>query len=134
MIRIRSPWLVAAFLAGFLAVGLPYWQIPYNKVNLPDAVMGLGLLVIVAASAVARAGGRIPIFKTTLVVGAAVPAAVFARVIVEGMKDPTSHNLWPFEVVIALVVGLGASVIGTLLGSALLLFPGKDSTMNADDQ
>jgi hypothetical protein len=134
MIRIRSPWLVAAFLAGFLAVGLPYWQIPYNKVNLPDAVMGLGLLVIVAASAVARAGGRIPIFKTTLVVGAAVPAAVFARVIVEGMKDPTSHNLWPFEVVIALVVGLGASVIGTLLGSVLLLFPGKDSTMNADDQ
>ncbi len=117
----RSPWLLGAFLVGFLAVGLPYWQIPYAKANLPDSLIGFGLVIVVAAAAICRVRGKTPLLKTILVVGAAVPAAVFARVIVEGIKDPTSHNLWPFEVVIALFLGLGASAIGTLLGSLPLL-------------
>lgn len=114
---IRSPWLLGAFFVGFLAVGLPYWQIPYSKLNLPNALMEFGLVVVVAAAAICRAIGKTPLLKTILVVGAAAPAAVFARVIAEGIKDPTSHNLWPFEVVIGLFLGLCASAIGALLGS-----------------
>src|SRR5688500_11230611 len=30
-----------------------------------------------------------------------VPVAVLARVVVDAAKDPTSHNLWPLEFIIA---------------------------------
>lgn len=32
--------------AVFFAIGVPYWQIPYNKVNLPDALPGSMVLRI----------------------------------------------------------------------------------------
>ena len=57
-----------------------------------------------------------------LIPAASVPAAVLARVAVETTLDPTSHNLWPFELVIAGFVGgfcaglgmLGGLVVGRL--------------------
>jgi ABC-type branched-subunit amino acid transport system permease subunit len=49
---------------------------------------------------------------------------VLARVIVDVVRDPTSHNLWPFEIVIAVLVGAAAAVAGALLGS-LLLWAGR---------
>jgi hypothetical protein len=53
-------------------------------------------------------------------IGSAVPAVVMARVVVDGLRDSTSHNLWPLEVVIATFVGGAAALIGVLLGSAVL--------------
>jgi ABC-type branched-subunit amino acid transport system permease subunit len=52
--------------------------------------------------------------------GAAVPAVVTLRVQVDVMRDSTSHNLWPFEVVIAVFVGGVAALAGTLLGTLAL--------------
>jgi len=74
----RSTWLFIAFFAGFLAVGLPYWQIPYAQVSLPDTLIGFGLLVVIAVAAISRLKGRTPKFQTIVVVGMAVPSAVFA--------------------------------------------------------
>jgi hypothetical protein len=52
-----------------------------------------------------------------------VIAVVVARVVVEGVQDPTSHNLWPFEVIIALMVGFacafGGAVAGRLIAGLL---------------
>jgi ABC-type branched-subunit amino acid transport system permease subunit len=39
---------------------------------------------------------------------------------VEGVQDPTSHNLWPFEFIIAVFVGGGAALAGALIGSIVL--------------
>jgi len=114
--------LVAAFVAGFFGVGYPYWQIPYNKVSLPNTLYGLGLVVVGIAAAAARALGKARFLAVIFVVGAAVPAAVLARVAMETTKDPTSHNLWPFEVVIAAIVGLVCSLGGALVGSLPALF------------
>jgi hypothetical protein len=49
-------------------------------------------------------------------IAAAVPAAVVAfvvlRIVIDTARDPTSHNLWPFEI---LMVGTGALLaIGVL--------------------
>ena len=57
----------------------------------------------------------------TLAIGAAVPAAVWARVVVETAKDPTSHNLWPFEIAIAMVVGMACALIGAIAGGVIEL-------------
>ncbi len=113
----RPGWLAAAFLSSFLAVGLPHWQIPYAQVSLPSTLLQPGLLLVVLAAFLLRSRGAATSWQVTALLGAAVPAAVLARVIVDGLEDPTSHNLWPFEVVIALFVGLPCALFGALAGN-----------------
>ena len=115
-------WLAAAFAIGFFAVGLPYRQIPYAKVSLPSTLYGTGLVVVAVGAAAARAFGKARFLMVFFIVGAAVPLAVLARVAVETNKDPTSHNLWPFEFIIATAVGALCSSAGALLGSLPALF------------
>jgi hypothetical protein len=116
-----SPFKFTAFLACFLAVGMPYWLIPYREVNLPDALYAPGLAVVALAALVLRQRGAATFRSAVLVSAGAVPAAVFARVLVEGALDPTSHNLWPFEILIGAVLGsacaAGGALIGLLLGA-----------------
>ena len=112
-------WLIAAFLVSFFAVGFPYWQIPYAKVSLPSTLYGTGLLVVGVLAAAARAFGKARILAVIIAAGAAVPAPILARVAVDTAKDPTSHNLWPFELIIAAVVGVFCSSAGALVGSLL---------------
>lgn len=110
-------WLVLAFFVSFVVVGLPYWQIPYAKVSLPDALFGPGLLLVAIIAAGVRAFGKAHFLLASLIVGAAVPAVVLLRVAVETIKDSTSHNLWPIEIVIAGMVGAACSLAGSLIGS-----------------
>ena len=99
-VKPRARGLLWSFLVGFLVVGVPYWRIPYNKAT-SAAVMGGAILI------------------------GAVPAAVMARVVVDTTRDPTSHNLWPFELVIAFLVGLAGTVPGALIGSVFRRMLGK---------
>ena len=115
-------WLAAAFVIAFFAIGVPYWQIAYSKVALPDTLYGAGLLAVGILAAAARAFSKARLVTVIFVVGAAVPAAVLARVAVETASDPTSHNLWPLELVIATVVGIVSSSAGALVGSLPLFF------------
>lgn len=109
-------WLSIAFLLSFLAVGVPYWLIPYNKVNLPNALMEPGLFLVVCAPLVLRACSVSTFWRTLTIVGAAVPAVVITRVVWDGLKDPSSHNLWPVEVIIALILGFACALGGAVVG------------------
>ena len=53
-----------------------------------------------------------PLMRTIVGVGASAPAAVAVRVFVEIILDPTSHNLWPFEIVIAAATGFACAAAG----------------------
>jgi hypothetical protein len=128
--RLKQSGLPIAFVTSFLAVGVPYWLIPYGKLNLPDALIAPGLLVVGLAASALRSCAAAPFWKITCIVAAAVPAAVFARVIVDGAKDPTSHNLWPLEIIIALPIGFGCALAGTLAG----MLVAKAFTRGGDDQ
>ncbi|MEO6307256.1 MAG: hypothetical protein ABIO96_14220 [Nitrospiraceae bacterium] len=110
-------WLVAAFVISFFLMGVPYWQIPYAKVSLPNSLYGMGLLVVGVLAAAARAFGKARLLAVVLAVGAAVPAPILARSAVDTAKDPTSHNLWPFEFIIAAMIGALCSSAGALVGS-----------------
>ena len=115
-------WLIAAFMISFFTVGIPYWQIPYAKVALPNTLYGVGLLAVGVLAAAVRALGKARLLAVILAVGAAVPGPVLARVVVDTSNDPTSHNLWPFELIIAAVLGALCSSAGALVGSLLALF------------
>ena len=111
-----SSWTGIA--ASFFAVGIPYWLTPYDKLNLPSGLMGPGLLVVAITALVLRSARNVSCWRATWLVGLAVPMAVMARVIVDAVRDPTSHNLWPLELIIALVVGFGCALPGAIVGSA----------------
>lgn len=108
--------LIYAFAASFFATGIPYWLIPYNQVNLPDALIAPGLIVVCFAALLMCLLDVVPFWKVTAVISATVPAVVIVRVIVEGVADPTSHNLWPFEVIIAIFVGFLCTLPGAAVG------------------
>ena len=115
----RMAVCIIAFLGTFVVVGIPYWKIPYSEVSLPGSLAGLGLLLAFVVAAAVRFAFHVPFSKAWVAVGIAVPAAVLARVEFETWRDPTTHNLWPFEVVYAAVVGFSVALGGVLLGSLL---------------
>lgn len=117
-----KPWL-AWFSAAFFTVGIPWWTAPYNHFTLSHPLAILGCLAFVCIAAWVAGWTPLGLGRGGLVVGGAVPCAVLARVVVETMKDPTSHSLWPFEVVFAGVLGFGlayaAGLVGLLAGKVL---------------
>jgi hypothetical protein len=112
----RKAALPIAFVVNFLVIGIPYWLIPYRMVELPDSLVAPGLFLLGFSALALSAGGVSSLWKIAGIMGASMPAAVLARVAVDCARDPTSHNLWPFEIVIALSVGLAAAATGTLIG------------------
>ena len=125
MTRSSPAWLLIAFLVALIGVGFRYWQIPYPQVSLPDSLYGPGLVAVGVVAVMARAFGLARFWKVWLVIAASVPLAVLVRVIVETGRDPTSHDLWPFEIAVAAGLGLACALAGTLLGSLFLLRSSK---------
>ena len=104
---------VITVLAGILACGLPLWPIAYKDVSIGSnpstrVWFALGALAGFVGGWLLKPKLRRPILAVTF--GFAL--AVCGRVEVETSRDPTSHNLWPFEVVIAAFYGCVASSIG----------------------
>jgi hypothetical protein len=114
-----SIWWVVAFAAAFFAVGAPYWRVPYQDVELPITILTPELLVLTVAAALLRLLGRVHFIIATTVAALGAPAAVMARVVVDTAQDPTSHNLWPFEVVAAWMVGVFAAAVGAVIASII---------------
>lgn len=119
MKRIGSLRLPLSMTASFLAVGIPYWLIPYNKASLPGSLLTPGLAVVVLFAMLLRMHAAASFWRATSMIGLSACTAVMARVLVDVARDPTSHNLWPFEVVIALLVGLPCAAAGAVVGGLI---------------
>src|ERR1700727_246012 len=98
----RVYWTVGGFAFAFFAVGIPWWSIPYNESwsGLETFLFWLGMLAVTIAAAFARVFGQAGFYLTIPFIGASLPSAILARVIVDTVRNPTTHNLWPFEIVI----------------------------------
>lgn len=124
---VRTRWIPAfGFSVSALAVGVPYFLIPYRELNLPGALYGPGLCVLVATAALTLGCGATTFWKNVAIIGAAVPAIILLRVAVETVADPTSHNLWPFEVIIGSIVSALCAFIGSLMGWIMSKLRGRD--------
>ncbi|HEV8200050.1 MAG TPA: hypothetical protein VGS03_08520 [Candidatus Polarisedimenticolia bacterium] len=102
--------------AAFLGCGLMLWPIPYRQVSLPGNPSPSLLFLLGGGVAFVAAFLVRPTFPAALMtVPVGYALAVVARVAVETWRDPTSHNLWPFEVVIMGGIGFLASLIGVTI-------------------
>lgn len=100
-------------------IGLSYWQIPYTKIALPNALFGYGVIVAFFASVLIRKNKDVTFLSTIAVCGSAFPAVVLVRVIYDGVIDTSSHNLWPFEIIIATIFGIIVSAPGATIGGVI---------------
>ncbi len=89
---------------------------PYQKVNLRDTLIAPGMLLVVLTPFLLRVFRMADFWEAAMVMAAVMPAVVMLRVTVDVQKDPTSHNLWPFEIVIAGILGLACALAGTVAG------------------
>lgn len=103
-----------------VVIGLRYWPIPYAQASLPSSLYGIGLWLVAAAALVLRLAGVARSWKIALVVGSAPAAAVLMRVVRDTVGDPTSHNLWPIELVIALALGAACAGAGVVAAKIVL--------------
>jgi hypothetical protein len=114
---VRTTWIPAfGFMVSALAVGVPYFLIPYSELNLPDALYGPGLCMLVATAALTVGCGATTFWKGVAIVSASAPAAILLRVGMDTTADSTSHNLWPFEIVIGSIVSAPCAFAGALIG------------------
>jgi H+/Cl- antiporter ClcA len=97
-------------LAGTFALGLPYWFLPYNHVPSWPVIGFTGMLAGAIGAAALRG-----FVQPTACVSLGFVVACMARVVVDLIKDPTTHNLLPFEVVMAAVAGLISGAAGVLV-------------------
>jgi hypothetical protein len=104
--------LASAFVGTFFLVGIPYWTIPIQQLSLPDDLSMASLATSAVFAAIACTIGRQPAWAAGLAIAAGVLAVVMARVLVDVLGDSSSHNLWPFEIVLALGYALPAGCAG----------------------
>jgi hypothetical protein len=128
---VESHGLKAAFVVGVLSVGIQFWLMPYREINVPDALYGPGLVIVPVLALLLRAADIASFFRTLNVMAATAPSAVMARVIVEGLMDPTKHNLWPLVIVIAAVVGYICTAPGVIIGHLICRL--RQSQSGSDD-
>jgi hypothetical protein len=120
--------LAIGLIASILAVGLPYWRIPYRDVSLPHALPTSGLVSTGLAAFAICAFRMSGFWKAVGIIGASVPSAVALRVLAEATADPTSHNLWPIELVIAGFLGVACAGAGASLGVGAARISGASAT------
>jgi hypothetical protein len=113
-----APWLLGAFTLCFLAGGWFCWQGSYQEYLAAGVPLATFLLLAVTALALPLVSGA-GIIPSGIVVGATFPAVVLVRVVLDGMNDPTDHNLWPFEVAIASAFGVGIALPTAAIGGLL---------------
>jgi hypothetical protein len=99
--------------------GTVWWSTAYADLDVGALTLGVFVLAAVPA-VVLRASGAAPFLMTAGTLPAALILAVMVRVAVDVMVDPTSHNLWPFEVVFAGVVSTFWGLVAAAVGEVVL--------------
>lgn len=116
--KIPSKLLLACFVFSTVAVGIYWWRPQYGELQVLSSGWVLAIVSVVVAAAFASR-----VLNHSMLIGAAAAAggiaAIAIRIVVEVVQDPTSHNLWPFELVIASCFIFPSALLGAAFGSVL---------------
>ena len=105
--------LVLAFVLPTVAVGTTYWARPYAELQLPSALLWWPVVLVFFGALASRLAGA-GFMASWFAAGATLPVVVLVRVVLDTAADPTTHNLWPLEFLIADVLGFGAAFLGVV--------------------
>ena len=112
------PWpSVACSLLACFVLGVRYWSAPYRDLDLPSGLLQPELALVVAMAGWLQFVQPTRRLSTLALMALAPVGTVIVRIATDVARDPTSHNLFPFEIVIAAFVGLLAAGLGVGLGA-----------------
>ncbi|HVK50334.1 MAG TPA: hypothetical protein VM469_01185 [Pseudoxanthomonas sp.] len=117
MTRSSPVWLCVGFAIAVIGVGFKFWQLPADVATLPQALYGPGLAAVAVVALLLRAFGTGRFLKIWLVIALSVPLAVAIRWIV-GVPAADAFGI---AVTVGLILGVGAALAGTAVGSLFLL-------------
>jgi hypothetical protein len=95
-------WAAVAFAICFFAGGWSGSYRDYLHAGFHWEIAALFVGVAMVLTWFADVG----LLVSAITVSLALPAIILVRVILDGLDDPTSHNLWPFEIALASVIGM----------------------------
>jgi hypothetical protein len=108
-------WLV--FIA-ILVAGLPMWFTSnHNHINDLSILLPVALLLAIVFSVLTKLQLKTICFVTVI----GVIVSIIIKIIIDTNIDPTSHNLFPFEILIDGFFVLLASLIGAAIGIVIRL-------------
>jgi hypothetical protein len=112
-------WLAGAFLLCFVAGGFVEWRGSYQEyLQAGFHLATIAPLFVGVAMALTWLVGC-AIVPSALAVGVAFPAIILVRVLLDGIRNPTAHNLWPVELVMAFVLGIIMALPAAATGGLL---------------
>lgn len=109
--------VILIILVGIMAGGISYWFNPYNEMSF----LGISIYKLMAAGAFLGSLSLTLIlnekpWKIALLITAGIIIGIMCRIIFDGINDSsTSHNLFPFEIIIALFITVPSAFIGSYL-------------------
>lgn len=112
----RKNHQLISIVTGFICGAISYWFNNYNNAY----AFGFNIYLIMGLSAVISTMGlglfiKKDLFKIPLYLSSGYVIAALARIFYDILKDASSHNLFPFEIAIILVVVLSSSFVGSTI-------------------
>ena len=112
---------ILIIVVGIIAGGLSYWFNPYDEMSL------LGISIYKLMGAGAFLGSLILTlilnekpWKIAILITTGIIIGIMCRIIFDGIIDSSTHNLLPFEIIIALFISVPSAFIGSYLSQLIL--------------
>tara|TARA_R110000787_G_scaffold223423_5_gene331809 strand:+ start:115 stop:507 length:393 start_codon:yes stop_codon:yes gene_type:complete len=118
-------------VVGIMAGGLSYWFNPYDEMSL------LGISIYKLMGAGAFLGSLILTlilnekpWKIAILITTGIIIGIMCRIIFDGIIDSSTHNLLPFEIIIALFISVPSAFIGSYLSQLIKYVKSKMTIAN----
>ena len=98
-------------VVGAVICSLPY--LLYSAQFPPLAITAIALMLASTGLAVMRPSDK---WRSGIAVGAGILVPMVTIIAIDLQRDPTSHNLFPFEIVFGLAVAMPGALLGAWLG------------------
>ena len=107
--------LFATFIISMLAVGAYWWPPSYSEIQIIPSWWVFAFISVLVAALFAVGSLKHSLLIGVTAAGGAI-AAIVIRIAVDVVGDPTSHNLWPFELALAGIFILPSALLGAAVG------------------
>lgn len=113
--------LILCIAISFGVAGAIYWPMTQGRINLTSQhfISQWAIVALVCGFVGSFFLLKRQIFKAIVATLVGMEAAIFANVIFELLQDSSSHNLWPFEIIITGAIALPFVIVSGVLGWVL---------------
>ena len=113
------------YLFSVIICGSVYWPIKIKDLETTHFYMTIWMISIMAFAAIANVVMGLDWKKTIVSCGLTLPTVTFIKIVIDFFIDPTSHSLWPFEIIIVFITGFLQANLGFIIGLVIRKFNKK---------